>query len=185
MQFLPRMLLALILAGASHPAAGVIIPDPAAEPETMAAARSFVGTLPIRDALASGRIVTGRLARSLAAEAAAARPGTDAEQIAPVIASRLGLRVNRLVPEMWPALEEEIAIAYARNMWRRAMDAGAEFFRSPWGVVFAQRTVDQDPLISEILHRRLFERLSGQGDAMVSEAEEAERLRQRINARRR
>lgn len=177
--------LALILAGSAPPAAAFTLPDPASDPAAVAAARELVGTLPIRDFVASGRIVTGQLARSLAAETIAARPGTDVELLAGVIASRLGFRVNRLLPEMLPALEEEIALAYARGMWIQGLRAGAEFFRTPGGRAFAVRTVQQDPLIGEIVHRRLFERLSGQGEAMVVEAEEAERLRRQVNAGRR
>lgn len=177
--------LALILAGSAQPAAAFIIPDPASDPAVMAAARDFVRTLPIRDSVASGRIVTGRLARSLAEETLATRPGGDVNERTGIIASRLAFRINRLLPEICPALEEEIALAYARNMWIQGLRAGAEFFRTPGGTGFAFRTVEQDPLIGEIVHRRLLARLSGQGEAMLAEAAEAERLRRQVNAGRR
>ena len=177
--------LALALAGSAPPAAAMSLPDPASDPAVMAAARDFVRTLPIRDYVAGGRIVTGRLARSLADETAASRPGSDSGELAGIIASRLGFRINRLLPELWPALEEEIALAYARGMWLQGLRAGAEFFRTPGGIGFAFRTVEQDPLIGEIVYRRLIERLSGQGEEMLAEAAEAERLRQQVNSGRR
>lgn len=179
------LIFALILAGSAHPAVALIIPDPASDPAVMAAARDFVRTLPIRDFIARGQIVTARLARSLAEESAATRPGSDTGELAGTIAGRLAFRVNRLLPEIWPALEEEITLAYARSMWIQGLRAGAEFFRTPGGMVFAFRTVEQDPLIGEIVYRRLLERLSGLGDEMLAEAAAAERLRQQVNAGRR
>ena len=82
-------------------------------------------------------------------------------------------------------MEEEIARAYARSLSIEALNAGAEFHRSPHGSVFALRTVQLDPVIAEIVQVRLFERLTGQAEAMVAEAEEGERLRERVNAGRR
>jgi hypothetical protein len=176
---------ALLLAASARPAAGLTIPDPASNPAAVAAAREFVRTLPIRDLVAGGRIARDEVVRRLADEAAAARPGADPDRLRGAIASRVGFRIDRLLRELWPALEEEIAVAYARGLWIPALEAGAEFHRSPQGPVFALRIVLMDPTIARIVEARLGERLAGQAEAMVAEAEAGERLRERVNAGRR
>ncbi|HKR24397.1 MAG TPA: hypothetical protein VJS15_04000 [Allosphingosinicella sp.] len=177
--------LALILSASPRPASGLSLPDPAANPAAMAAARAFVRTLPIRDLVGYGWIAKDQVVRSLAQEAVATRPAADVARLQGAISSRVGFRINRLLPELWPAIEEEIARAYARSLSIEALHAGAGFHRSPHGYVFALRTVQLDPVIAQTVQARLFERLTGQAEAMVAEAEEAERLRERINADRR
>lgn len=177
--------LALILSASAQPASGFSLPDPASNPAAMAAAREFVRTLPIRDLVTYGWIAKDRVVRSLAQEAAATRPAVDVNWLHGAISSRVGFRINRLLPELWPAMEEEIARAYARSLSIEALHAGAEFHRSPHGSVFALRIVQLDPVIAEIVQARLFARLTGQAAEMVAEAEAGERLRERINAGRR
>lgn len=183
-RFLP-IVLALVLSASAQSASGFSLPDPGANPAAMAAARAFVRTLPIRDLVTYGWIAKDRVVRSLAQEAAATRPGADLNALHGAISSRVGFRINRLLPELWPAIEEEIARAYARSLSIEALRAGAEFHRSPHGHAFALRTVQLDPVIAEVVQARLFERLTGQAEDMVAEAEAGERLRERINAGRR
>lgn len=183
-QFL-TILIALVMSASAQPASGFSLPDPASNPAAMTAAREFVRTLPIRNLVTYGWIAKDRVVRSLAQEAAATRPTADLNWLHGAISSRVGFRIDRLLPELWPGMEEEIARAYARSLSIEALNAGAEFHRSPHGSVFALRTVQLDPVIAEIVQVRLFERLTGQAEAMVAEAEEGERLRERVNAGRR
>lgn len=185
MKRLAFVALALILSASAQPASGLSLPDPASNPAAMTAARAFVRTLPIRDLVGYGWIAKDQVARNLAREAAATRPAADVDRLHGAISSRVGFRINHLLPELWPAIEEEIARAYARSLSIEALHAGAEFHRSPHGSVFALRTVQLDPVIAQTVQARLFERLTGQADEMVAEAEAAERLRERINAGRR
>jgi hypothetical protein len=172
---------------ADPPTVATMVPAmPPPEPERLAAARAFVAALPIRESFESrygGSPIVDALYRDLVANAADAHPGLNLEAIGSGLRSGIDRRVRQALPAILPAASEEIANRYARSLNPAELAAATVFYGTPAGRAFAVRLVDLEPLIMEPIHARLLEALSPALDAIVAEAEGAERLRQQINAR--
>lgn len=185
MRLLVLTLLTILSLELSRPAAARTPPPPPPERAHLEAARAFVRSLPIADAMTRSfpvrTALRAELEQALVERAAVLDAGSSQEGIGAFVHSGINARIDRHLPAILPAAAEEMALAYARQFRIGELEAAARFFASPEGRNMADRFASMDPVVSSSLRPPLYRSLEPELEVIIAEAKSGERLRRRIN----
>jgi len=180
------LILSLAAFGAARPSLAIVPMPPPPDPVRLAAARTFVLVLPIRERVAgpsySSYLAGGGVFEGLYGRATTLLPRPKLERIAGAMRLRVDVRVTEVLPEIMPAAVEDIATGYARSLSVAELEAATAFYGSSNGRAFAAQLVMQDATIGQALQMRLGERLAPELETILADADAAESLRERVNA---
>jgi len=184
MRILAVMLLTIVALGRGEAHTPPPIPP---EPAHLEAARAFVRSLPIAEAMAMSYPVQAgvraELEQRLAEQAAALESPGRRDEASGLVRPGISRRIDHHLPAILPGAAEEMATAYARQFSIPELEAATRFFASPEGRNMARRFASTDPTVGFSLQPPLYRALHPELEGLLAEAKAGERLRRRINGR--